>query len=301
MPKIDGCTRLAGVVGTPLGHSLSPAMHNAAFETMGLDWVYVPLEICDGIGLRRFAAAARSLKIAGFNVTMPFKSEMLELCDEVATAARMASAVNTVHCVDGQLIGYNTDGRGLLESLETEAQFRPADTDVVVLGNGGAAAAAVVALILARAARVTVVARDVSRAEALVARMAENAGTVALAALGIAEAAEAIGSAQLVVNATSVGLKDPDESPIPGGWLAEGQVVYDMVYGTPGPTALVRDARLAGARAFDGLGMLVAQGALALEIWEGLGQQRAPREVMRAAAEQALASRRTIECERAES
>lgn len=294
MRALDGHTMLAGVVGTPLAHSLSPAMHNAAFEAMGLDWVYVPFEIADGIGLRRFAAAARSLRIVGFNVTMPFKAEMLELCDDVAAAARMASAVNTVHCVDGQLIGYNTDGRGLLESLEVEAGFTPADTEVVVLGSGGAAAGAVVALILARAARVTVAARDIAKAEALVARMAEHAGAVTLVAAALPEAAKAIESAGLVVNATSVGLADQDETPVSGAWFQEGQVIYDMVYGTPKPTAIVRDAQRAGARAFDGLGMLVAQGALALETWAGSGRE-APRDVMRTAAERMLAARRASE------
>ena len=169
MRGIDGSTRLAGVIGTPLAHSLSPAMHNAAYEQLGLDWVYVPLEVRDEVGLRRLVAAIRSLDFVGFNVTMPFKRDVLDLCDEVATAAQMAGAVNTVHCLDGRLVGYNTDGRGLLESLELEAGFAPADTEVVVLGTGGAAGAAVVALILARAARVTIASRDVARAETLIA------------------------------------------------------------------------------------------------------------------------------------
>ena len=150
MRDIRGTTKLAGVVGNPLHHSLSPAMHNAAYEHLGLDWVYVPLLISDEVGLRRLLAAATSLPFVGFNVTMPYKQAVLELCDELATAASMAGAVNTVHCTEGKLVGYNTDGRGLLESLEEETGLLVEGKDVVLLGSGGAAGAALVALVLAQ-------------------------------------------------------------------------------------------------------------------------------------------------------
>ena len=120
---IDGRTRPAGVVGWPVEHSLSPAMHNAAYESLGLNWVYLGFPAPDQNALLRLADAARSLPFVGFNVTMPHKQAMLELCDEVAMLAQMAGAVNTVHCVDGRLVGYNTDSRGLLESIEAEAHF----------------------------------------------------------------------------------------------------------------------------------------------------------------------------------
>jgi len=267
-------------------------MHNAAYEQLGLDWVYVPLKVDDEVGLRRLIAASRSLDCVGFNVTMPFKQAMLELCDEVATAACMAGAVNTVHCVDGRLVGYNTDGRGLLEALELEAGFLPADKDVVVVGGGGAAGAAIVALILARARSVTVAGRDLARMEELVERMEGHAGQVRLQAQVLSSAEEAIHEASLIVNATPLGMRKGDPSPVPKGWLRSGQVVYDMVYGTAAPTALVEDARSAGARAADGLGMLVCQGATAIDIWAGEGTL-APRDVMRAAAQRALDTRMT--------
>ena len=138
--SISGTTRLAGVIGWPLDHTLSPIMHNAVYERLGLNWVYLPFEFSDEIGLRRFMALAPSLRCVGFNVTMPFKQAALELCDEVAMAANMAGAVNTVHVVDGRLVGYNTDGRGLLETLENEAGFAPAGKRVVigVTGEPGA-------------------------------------------------------------------------------------------------------------------------------------------------------------------
>ncbi|TLM79746.1 MAG: shikimate dehydrogenase, partial [Actinobacteria bacterium] len=144
---INGRTRLAGVVGWPLGHTLSPAMHNAAYEALGLDWVYVPLPVEDDADMLRFIGALRVLPFVGVNITMPHKQAMLRLCDEVAMFAQMAGAVNTVHVSDGRLIGYNTDGRGLLEALETEAGFLPEGKSVTLVGAGGAAGAALVAFV----------------------------------------------------------------------------------------------------------------------------------------------------------
>lgn len=295
MARISGTTRLAGVVGWPLDHSLSPAMHNAVYEELGLDWVYVPFPVADEIGVRRLVAALRSLPCVGFSVTMPYKVLMLELCDEVATAARMAGAVNTVHCAaDGRLIGYNTDGRGMLESLATDAAFDPAGTRVVIVGAGGAAGGAFIALMLAKCASITVVNRTLGNAEELLERMAYSAKSVRTDAVTIEDAHEAVSAADLVVNATPVGMHPGDSSPLPIEWLREGQVVLDMVYGTETPTALITGARAAGAVALDGLGMLVAQGATAIDIWDD-SQLRTPRDVMRRAALEQLAGRRTPE------
>ncbi|TLM97335.1 MAG: shikimate dehydrogenase [Actinobacteria bacterium] len=293
MARINGKTKLAGVVGNPLGHSLSPAMHNAVYEQLGLDWVYVPLEVKDEMGLRRFFALAPSLPFVGFNITMPFKQAAMELCDEVAMAANMAGAVNAVHVVDGRLVGYNTDGRGLLEALQLEASFEPAGKDVVIVGAGGAAGAAFVAFLLGRAASVTVVNRDPIRADELVERLRPNLGPVRAASTSTAGAEEAVRTADLIVNATPAGMRLDDESPIPVEWVGPGQVVYDMVYGRTEPTRLVAGARQHGATAIDGLGMLVCQGATAVDIWNDSKQTRTPRETMRAAAEAALAARRT--------
>ena len=292
MIDIRGNTRLAGVIGWPLDHTLSPAMHNAVYGELGLNWAYVPLAVADETGLRRVVAAVRSLPFVGFNITMPYKEAALELCDEVATAADMAGAVNTVHCsADGRLIGYNTDGRGMLESLAADADCNPCGKQVVILGAGGAAAAAFVALILAKSAGITVVNRNLERAEELLDRMTPRAGAIALDAVSMDAAETAVREADLVINATPVGMKPGSGSPIATEWLGAGQVVLDMVYGTPSPTDLVVGARARGAVALDGLGMLVAQGATAIDIWNAEAQLRTPRDVMRRAAEQQLASR----------
>ncbi|MDY0087692.1 MAG: shikimate dehydrogenase, partial [Coriobacteriia bacterium] len=156
---ITGRTQLAGVIGWPTSQSLSPAMHNAAYEVLDLDWAYVPLPVPDERALTRVLDAIRILPFVGFNVTMPYKREMLGLCDEVATLARMVGAVNTVHCVEGRLIGYNTDGRGIVDSLAAEAGFDPAGRSIAIVGAGGAASAALVSFALGKAEHIVMLNR----------------------------------------------------------------------------------------------------------------------------------------------
>jgi shikimate dehydrogenase len=287
-PRISGSTRLAGVIGWPIDHTLSPAMHNAAYEELGLDWVYIPLGVPDEAGVRRVAAAARSLPFVGFNVTMPYKQIALELCDEVAQVARIAGAVNTVHVVDGALIGYNTDGRGLLEALESEAGFEPQGKAVAVLGAGGAASSAVVALVLGGASRVTIVNRSRERADELAERVALLGRDTEIVCLQPEASETPVREADLVLNATSLGMRPDDPSPVPSEWLRPEHVVYDLVYAVP--TRLVAEARAIGANAHDGLGMLVCQGATAADIWRDTAESRMPRDVMRRAAEEAIAA-----------
>jgi shikimate dehydrogenase len=288
--RIDGATKLAGLIGWPLDHTLSPAMHNAAYEALGLDWVYVPLAIRDGADLTKVVAAIRALPFVGFNVTMPYKRLMLNVCDEVASQAQLAGAVNTVQVRDGRLIGYNTDGRGFLECLEREADLVPEGRRAVILGAGGAAGAALVALVLARAAHVVVAARRIEQAEFLVERVSGHArGTEILAVETNQDLRDLVETADLVVNATPLGMSEGDESPVDPSWLQPGQVVSDMIY-SPTETRLMRDALARGARPVGGLGMLVAQGAMSIEIWGDAEGTQAPRDVMRAAAEAEMAA-----------
>lgn len=287
--QINGYTRATAVIGWPIVHSLSPVMHNAAYDAMGLNWACLPFAVPDDAALYTFTEAARSLGFVGFNVTMPHKQTVMGLCDEVAALASIAGAVNTVHCVDDRLIGYNTDARGLLEALSGDLDFDIEGRAVAVIGAGGAAGAAVAAALLGRAGSLAVVNRDVARAEGLLDRIGDHLRGMTATAYSLAvtsrDTADAVRKADLVINATPSGMGAGDASPVPAAWLREGHAVYDMVYRTDA-TALVRDARAAGARAAGGLGMLVAQGALAIDIWAGedRGQVRAPRAVMRAAA-----------------
>ncbi len=286
--EINGNTRLAGVIGWPIEHSLSPAMHNAAYVRLGLDWVYIPLPVRESADVSAVVTAIRSLPFVGFNVTMPFKQLMLDLCDEVAAQATLAGAVNTVAVVDGRLMGYNTDGRGLLESLRDDAGFDPAGKRAVVLGSGGAAGAIVAALVLARASHVTIVSRDPAHADGLIARMTPYARDTELVVVRTGDDSAALVQAgDLVVNSTPLGMRSEDPSPVNGAWLHAGQVVSDMIYSPPN-TPLLRAAEAAGAKTIGGLGMLVAQGAISLEIWNADSTISAPRDVMHDVAYQAL-------------
>lgn len=293
---IDGSTRLAGVIGWPLDHTFSPTMHNAAYEALGLNWVYLPLPVREEIDVARVVAAARALPFVGFNVTMPYKTVMLELCDEVAAQARLAGAVNTVHVRDGVLMGYNTDGRGLLESLRDEAGFTPAGRRIAIVGAGGAAAAVLATLALEHAAHVAVISRSVTKAEALVERVRVCARDAELIAVQSGpEAAGYINEADVVVNATPLGMCAGDPLPVEAAWLREGQIVSDMVY-RPVETPLLAAAAAAGAIPVAGIGMLVAQGAIAMEIWNSDSSVVAPRGVMRAAIDAAITAHGDENC-----
>jgi shikimate dehydrogenase len=278
---IDGRTRLAGLIGWPLEHTLSPAMHNAAYEHLGLNWVYVPLPVPEGQDLVRVVAALRALPFVGFNVTMPYKRVMLNLCDEVAAAARLAGSVNTVHVADGRLIGYNTDGRGLTESLRSDADFDPSGRRAVIVGTGGAAGAALVGLVLERAAHVTVAGRRVEAAEDMIDNLADRLRDTVAEAVEIGDGLRAaVEEADLIVNATPLGMRPDDPLPVPAEWLQPTQVVADMVY-RPVVTPLLRAAEQRGAKPVGGLGMLIAQGAIAIEIWNSAVQATAPRDARR--------------------
>lgn len=287
---IDGGTKLAGIIGWPLEHTLSPAMHNAAYEAMGLNWVYVPMPISEGQELMKVGSALRSLPFVGFNVTMPYKRVFMNVCDEIAATAQLANAVNTIHVSDGKLIGYNTDGRGLMESLSAEAGFEPAGKRAVIIGTGGASSAALLGLVLGNAAHVTIAGRRPEVAENTIDRLEGRLRETSVEAVALDDSLrEAVEAADLVVNATPVGMSPDDPSPVHKDWLQPGQVVADMVY-RPAETTLMRDAAARGATALGGLGMLVAQGAVSIEIWDAGTQSTAPRDVMRKAAETLLAA-----------
>lgn len=249
---------LAGVLGFPVRHSRSPAMMNAAFAALGLDWRYLALAVPP----ERFAATVRALAGSGYraaNVTIPHKLAALELADELSDAARAIGAVNTLTLhEDGRIAGDNTDADGLLDALG-----EPAPATALVLGAGGAARAATWALAHA-GTRVTVWNRTAARADTLASELG-------------AEAAARPGPAELLVNATSVGLR-PDD-PLDGLPLVDARVVVDLVYGNE-PTPIARWAEERGARVVDGLEVLVRQGARSLAVWTG---REPPLETMRRA------------------
>jgi shikimate dehydrogenase len=262
-------TTLAAVIGSPVAHSLSPAIHNAAFAATGLDWSYRAEEVPAGEAgrvLERMRAGA----YGGLSVTMPHKDDVARLVDEPSADVIALGAANCVVVgADGRLRGETTDGPGFVRSLH-DAGVDPTGARCCVLGAGGAARAVVLALARAGAAEVVVV----NRTRAKAGRAAELAGGAGAVAAGPPPTVE------ILVNATSIGMGADGASPVDASVLRPGLVVADLVY-HPRRTALLAAAEAAGATAVDGTGMLVHQAALAFELWTGVA---APVATMRAAA-----------------
>ncbi len=266
----SGATRVAAVIGSPVTHSRSPAIHNAAFAALGLDWVYAAFEVAPGRGADA-VAAVRTLGLGGLSVTMPHKIDVARAVDELAPAAAALGAVNTVVPLpDGRVAGHNTDGDGFVDSLRADG-VDPAGMTVALLGAGGAARAVAVALAAAGARSVVVV----NRTPATAAEVAGLAGAV-----GRVGAPADVATADLVVNATSVGMGADGGLPCDAALLSSRQVVADLVY-HPLVTPLLRAAQDVGAATVGGLGMLVHQAARQLHLWTGC---EPPIEVMAAAA-----------------
>lgn len=282
---VRGTTTVVGVIGWPVAHSLSPPMHNAAFAYLGLDWVYVPFAVApEDVG--RAVEGVRALGIAGINVTIPHKAAVVPYLDELDQTVADLGVANTIHNTGGLLKGYNTDGPGLLRSLD-EAGCSVTGRRVALIGAGGAARAVAVAFARAGVASLAILNRTVAKAEELAAAVERMTGLKAVALpLTGEQAREAVEAAEVVVDSTSVGMHPHcDEPPvIPADWLHAGQVVCDLTY-NPRDTVLLKAARGRGATTVDGTGMLVHQGAIAFEIWTG---QAAPVEVMRRALLSAL-------------
>jgi shikimate dehydrogenase len=278
---VSGNTRLAGVIGDPVRHSLSPALHNAAYRRLGLDWLFLAFEVPAG-ETRAALDAMRALALVGLSVTMPHKTAAAACCDVLSDDAAALRSVNTVSLDgDGRLVGDSTDGEGFLRSLR-EAGHDPAGVSTVVLGAGGAARAVVRAL--GRVGADVVVSARKTDAAAAASELAAG-GT----AIEWEQRGRAVEAAALVVNATPIGMAGgpaADECPLPLESVQSGQVVADLVY-HPRETPLLRGARSRGAEVVDGLGMLVHQASLQIERWSG---HAGPVEAMRAAALHALQS-----------
>ena len=265
-----GSTRVVGIIGDPVTHSRSPAIHNAAFAALGLDWVYVAFPVPRGLGAAA-VGSVRTLGLAGLNVTMPHKSAAADACDDLSEAAGALGSVNTVVNHDGLLFGDSTDGAGLLGALADEG-VDVTGAGVLVLGAGGAARAIVHALGTA-GARVTIAARR-PEAGAHAARLAPDTHVVDFGDLD-----DAVHAANVIVNATPIGM-DGEPPPFAVEALLPSQFVYDTVY-HPSPTPLLEAAAARGVPHAGGLGMLVHQAALAFTLWTG---EAAPLPIMSAAA-----------------
>jgi len=275
---VSGKTRLCGIIGDPIEHTVSPVMHNAAFKQMGLDYLYVPFRVKQG-ELAKAIEGVRALNMRGLNVTIPHKVAVIQFLDELDHLAEKIGAVNTIVNNDGVLTGYNTDGAGFLQAL-LESNIEPKGKNVVILGAGGAARA--LSFFLAdRGAHLVILNRslELDWAKELASRISQIFTTeVGALELNRGNLVGVIGKADILVNATSVGMTpDIDQTPVASDLLKPGLIVFDIVY-NPIKTRLLRETEAAGARAISGVDMLVWQGALAFEKWTGV---KAPVELMR--------------------
>jgi shikimate dehydrogenase len=276
--RISGRTRTCAVIGNPVEHTMSPAMHNAAFREMGIDYVYLAFNV----GPERLPAAiegVRALGMPGINVTIPHKLNVIPLLDGLNPLAEKIGAVNTVVNENGLLTGFNTDASGFLRAL-VENDIEPEGKSVVVLGAGGAARAVSFALADCGAGPVILNrSSGMERARRLAATVSKTTGIKTGAMeLNRENLEKVLEKADILVNTTSVGMSpDTENSPVPADLLKPDLIVYDIIY-NPVKTRLLRDAEAAGAATISGIDMLVWQGAVAFELWTG---KKPPVEIMK--------------------
>lgn len=286
--KPSSSTKLIGIFGDPVSHSLSPAMQNAAFEYMGIDAVYLAFHVParPAAALKTAVSSIKALGFMGVNITVPHKEKVIEFLDHVDSEAGDIGAVNTIVNKAGKLTGYNADARGYIESLRQEAGFSPQGKNAVVIGAGGASRAIAFAILKAGAKRLVIANRTLRRAQTLSRDLKKKFLKPEITALPLDKnfLRPIAGDSQLIVNATSLGMAGAEELDFPLYALPADAVVSDIVY-RPFDTGFIKKALIRGLVVHRGLGMLVHQGALAFELWTG---EKAPLDVMRMAALKAL-------------
>ena len=273
---ISGTTKICGVIGDPIEHTMSPVMHNAVFKEMGMDYVYVAFQVKKE-GLGEAIRGMRGLNIRGLNVTIPHKVAIIPLLDRLDHLAELIGAVNTVVNDNGVLTAYNTDAEGFLRAL-LERGIEPRGKNVVILGAGGASRA--ISFILAeRGSSLVILNRTLDKARECASRIGEVfQKEVKALEFDSENLAKALTEADVLVNTTSVGMyPDTDKTPVSSDLLRPGLIVVDIVY-NPIKTRLLEETEAAGAGTISGIDMFVWQGALAFEKWTGL---KAPVKLMK--------------------
>jgi shikimate dehydrogenase len=276
---ISGKTKVCAVIGDPVDHSLSPLIQNSAFNELGLDFVYLAFTITEK-ELGTAISGVRTMRFKGLNVTMPHKTAVIKYLDQMDATAKDIGAVNTILCNKGRLIGYNTDGKGLIFALKENDIF-PENKKLVLLGAGGAGKA--IAYQLAQdAGELVILNRTPKKAEKLAELLSKKFNKkVKGQALSSSILKKELELADVLINSTSVGMRPNVElSPVPSDLLRSDLFVMDIIY-NPLKTKLLKDANSIGAKVISGLEMLIHQGAIAFEIWTNC---IAPVEIMRKAA-----------------
>ncbi len=272
--KITGKTAVYGIIGYPVRHSLSPLMQTAALKEAGIDAVYVPFEV-EPESLKEAVNGLRALSVKGFNVTVPHKEKVVESLDFLSEDAEFLGAVNTVKNEGGELTGYNTDAEGFLRSLIEEG-VELAGKKVLMFGAGGAARAVGYALLKGGVKFLNIVNRSFKRAKE-VGELLGKRGNVLVYPLKEGTVEALLKDIDIIVNTTSVGMKETDPHLFDYSKIPQGITVVDIIYNPP-ETPLLKAARERRCKTVNGLGMLVHQGAVAFEIWTG---KRAPVETMK--------------------
>ena len=266
--KINGKTKIVGVFGAPISHTASPAMHNAAFTALKMNWVYLPFHV-EPVNLAAALRGISAMGLIGVNLTVPHKVAALELLDDVDAEARQLGAVNTIAVREGRLVGYNTDGYGFDKAIEDEFGFTLQNKRVLVLGAGGVGRAIAIKCVLEGAGKVLVANRTASKMDDILKSLkVEQAGVLSSIPLTNEALRPVIRDVDLVVNATSVGLREGESLKLEPTLFSPDLCVYDTIY-RPAETELLKSAYAGGAKCANGLSMLLHQGARAFEIWTG--------------------------------
>lgn len=266
--NITGRTRVVVIIGHPVEHTLSPPMHNAEFERLGLDYVYIPASVAPA-DLELCVKGLVASGITGMNVTIPHKQAVLPLLDSISDDARLVGAVNTIKIEDGKLSGYNTDIDGWTRDIQEDILLER--NAVCIVGAGGAARAVAAGAAKAGASRLFLC----GRREATVRSLFEDLKSklpdldITWQLLDHPTCRESLQACNIVVNTTPVGMESSPGTPVPGEWLTPSQYLYDTIY-TPAETELMKHARLNGSAVRGGLGMLAYQGAEAFQIWTNI-------------------------------
>ena len=271
MVKVKSTTRIYGIFGHPVEHSLSPVMHNNAFSELDLDSVYVAFDVPPD-RLSEAVSAIRALGISGINVTIPHKERIMTYLDEISTDAMLVGAVNTISNVDGRLIGFNTDVGGLLRALKSDLDFTPEGTKVFLVGAGGAARAIIVGCCRNYVSEIIIANRTLSNAEDLAKEFSDQFPKVEFTPVMLSDLErmkENITGSDILINASSAGMKNENPLELPLYLLPKHAVIYDIVY-DPKETQLIKDSKKAGINAYSGQSMLLFQGVEAFEVWTGL-------------------------------
>ncbi len=273
--NITGTTKLTGLFGNPVEHSMSPTMHNQAFNHLELDYRYLAFDIAES-DLKSAVESIKALNLAGVNVTIPYKEEVIKYLDDLSQEAKIIGAVNTIVNQQGRLIGHNTDGRGFIRSLEEKIDFNCDSKQALIIGAGGASRAVAVQLILSGVKKIYLNDIDYKRANNLAKQIKDKLEAEVVVVEKIDKSL--VDSVELLVDATPIGMypKEDVEPVVDPQILGPNLTVFDLVY-NPAETVLLKVAKKAGAQTLSGLSMLVYQGAIAFELWTG---KQAPIDLM---------------------